>query len=162
MKSLILSLILSTISLPIYAKEHAIMGGQYLIDIPDEYVVKIAPKSENATVVVARSGRNSLSGINIVIYHAKVADDEDFKKNADGYFLSLKKGLKNFKEPKDLKGVIPRYKASGTIPYKGVAYSMDAYAVRYDNIVFYNLLYLGDEDKKLLDAVMSTFQQKKQ
>lgn len=160
MKLLLLLLILIS-SLQIEAKEHAILGGRYSIEIPDNYAVKVSTQGDEATVVVARSGRNPLSGINIVIYHVNIVNKADFEKNAQAYFASLKKGFKKFQEAKQIEGDVLSYKASGTINYKGVEYSMDAYANQYKNAVFYNLLYNGDEDRKLLNSVLSTFRQKK-
>ena len=159
MKTLLCLLLFWNWSLQINAKLYSLCDDKYSIEIPDQYVVKISAQGDEATLLVARSGRNPLSGINIVIYHAQILDEGTFEKNAFAYFASLKKGLRNFKESEKLEGDLLRYKASGTIGYKGVDYTMDAYASQYKNAVFYSMLYKGDEDKKLLDAVLSTFQE---
>lgn len=161
MKQILALMLSAIISLHVHAKEHAILDGKYSITFPDDYVVKVTPQGDNITAIVARSGRNPLSGINIVIHHADILDNNEFNKNADAYFASLRKGLKEFEKPKEVEGDIPRLMARGTIEYKDVSYSMDAFACRYKHAVFYNILYKGEEDKKLLSEVLSTFQQKR-
>ena len=91
----------------------------------------------------------------------KRQDKDHFEANALAYFASVKKGVENYKEAKQIEGDILRYKASGTMKYKGVEYLMDVHADKYKHAVFYNLLYKGDEDKKLLNAVLATFHQRK-
>lgn len=154
-----LLLLLFLFTLQIKAKEHSFLNDRYSIHIPDHYVVRSSSLDKEMTLLVVRSGRNPLSGINMIIYHAEVTDKEEFEKNAQAYFASVEKGLQQFKKAEKIENKVLSYKASGIITYKEVEYTMDAWAKQYKNAVFYGLIYQGDEDKKQLNQVLSTFHQ---